>query len=81
MSGEEEAPDRSRSETLIANERVKAVSGLLFNLGPALVATIAARIYVSGATDRTALLWSTGAMLTIWSGWKLLHLLHAEEDR
>lgn len=48
--------DRSRSETKIANERVKAISGAFVNLGTGLFAAVAARVYVAGGVDGTALL-------------------------
>lgn len=65
------------SETLIANERIKAISNAFFNLAVALIAAIAARIYLRGV-DLVAVGWSVGCGALIWVAWKALYLLEKE---
>jgi predicted MFS family arabinose efflux permease len=65
------------SETLIANERLKAISNAFFNLAVALVAAIAGRMYLTGV-DLVAVGWSVGCAALIWVAWKVLYLLEKE---
>ena len=70
--------DRSKSETLAANERVKAISGAFMTLGTGLLAASVARVYVNGGADGPVVLWIICVILLIWSGLKLLSLLDGE---
>jgi hypothetical protein len=69
--------ERSRSETLRSNERIKAISTILSNLGTALTATFAGRWFLNGF-DGYVLIWIVVAMVLIWSGWHVLTMLEAE---
>lgn len=69
--------DLSRTETLVANERIKNISGVLTNLGTALVATAAGRWFLGG-WDLYVGVWSVVAGLMVWSGYHVLTLLEAE---
>ena len=66
------------SETLIANERIKAISGTFFNLAAGLVAATAARVYVKEGFDLVAAIWCLGCATLIWLAWKTLALLESE---
>ena len=64
----------------IGNERWKSVSRTLFQLGSALLAAAAVRLYGSLTFDWTLALWSIGAGALISGGWKVLSLLESEKD-
>lgn len=59
------------SGTLRRNERLKAASGVLTNLGSALVAAAAARCFAFGF-DAAALIWLLAAAMIIWAGINML---------
>ena len=63
---------------LIANKRVKAVPGLLFNLGGALAAAAIVRLYATVTVDTELMLWSVGAAILIYLAWLMLSLLKTE---
>jgi hypothetical protein len=67
------------SETLRRNERLKAASGVLTNLGCALLAAAAARWFAL-RFDVIALVWLIVAAIIIWAGLNLLLDLHWEAD-
>lgn len=59
------------SETLRRNERLKAASGVLTNLGCALVVAAAARWFAL-RFDVIALVWMIAAAMIIWAGLNML---------
>ena len=59
------------SETLSRNERLKAASGVLTNLGCALVAAAGARWFAL-RFDIIALVWLMAAATIIWAGLNML---------
>jgi hypothetical protein len=65
------------SETLRTNERLKNASGLVGNLGAALLAAAAARWFALGF-DGHALVWLIASGMIMWSGNHVLTLLEAE---
>jgi hypothetical protein len=65
------------SETLRRNERLKAASGVLTNLGCALTAAAAARWFVL-RFDVIALVWLIAAGMIIWAGLDMLRDLQGE---
>ena len=69
--------DRSRSETLRANEQIKTLASVLSNLGTALFAAGFGRWFVNGA-DLYVLLLFVSVAAFIWVGVKTLTLLEAE---
>lgn len=69
--------DRSRSETLRANEHIKSIASVVSNLGTALFAAGFGRWFVNGA-DPYVLLWIVSGAAIIWTGAKILTLLEAE---
>ena len=72
--------DRSRAEALISNERIKALSGFIFNLAIALTITIVVRVYGGGGFDWTALGWTIVDAMLIFIAYKTLSLLEVEDD-
>jgi len=71
--------DFSRSRILQANERIKAISGVGFNLSVGVIGATAARVYLNLDVDAVAVVWSMGAVALIWASSKILTLLDAEE--
>jgi hypothetical protein len=71
--------DRSRSETLRANEQIKGIAGVLSNLGTALFASGFGRWFLNGA-DLYVSLWIVSGAGIIWVGVRALTLLEAEID-
>ena len=69
----------SKTQTLIANERLKAISNLLFNLSAALIVAIAARVYDMGTMDLIAASWILLSASLIFPAYKMLLLLRTEE--
>ena len=67
-------------EVVRNNARVNALSGLFMNLGGALIAADAYRVFVQVIADLTTGLWTLGALLIIFTGLKLLSLLEADEQ-
>jgi hypothetical protein len=65
------------SETLRRNERLKAASGVLTNLGSALVAAAAAR-WLALRFDVIALVWLSAAGMIIWAGLNILQDLQGD---
>ncbi|MGA9582332.1 MAG: hypothetical protein WBR13_10235 [Allosphingosinicella sp.] len=65
------------SETLRRNERLKGASGVLTNLGCALVAAAAARWFAL-RFDIIALVWLIAAAMIIWAGLNMLLSLQWE---
>ncbi|HEY0131473.1 MAG TPA: hypothetical protein VGB57_08705 [Allosphingosinicella sp.] len=68
------------SQILTLNERVKGISGYLFNLSAVLVATAVARMWVKGDVDFAALIWVAGGAILLWLGWSILYLLEPENE-
>jgi len=62
-----------------ANERLKGIASLFFNLGGAVVGAVAVRMYAVPGVDFIAALWCTGAVALIWIAYMLLGLLQSEE--
>ena len=60
------------------NKRVEQISSVFSNLGTALVAATAVRLFDQVKFDLTLLLWSVTAAFLIWLGTKLLDLLEEE---
>ena len=60
------------------NKRAEQISSALMNLGTALVAATAVRLFDQVAFDPTSLLWSGIAAALIWVGMKTLDLLEEE---
>ena len=68
-------PDIVRS-----NARANAASSFCLNLGSGLVAADAYRLFVQAIGDLTTALWTFGAALLIFLGFKVLDLLEADEQ-
>lgn len=66
------------STTLIANERLKTVSNVLFQLGTALFGAGFVKIHVDQAIGLEALGWILASLTLMFAGWKVLFLLEAE---
>ena len=66
------------AQTLRWNERFKAASGVMTNLGSALVAAAFARWFVVGL-DLFVLGWLVVAIMLIWSGIHVLTVLEAND--
>lgn len=64
--------------TLRANERIKAWSSALFNLGSALAAASVVRFYDKLAFDLPLIIWSAGSASLIWVAHSILGLLESE---
>lgn len=71
--------DRTCSETVQTNERVKLISSILSNLGTALIATSVARWFLTDF-DAFVFIWLVGSAVLIWSGWHILTMLEAENE-
>jgi hypothetical protein len=56
------------------NERIKGISGVLNNLGAALLAVSVGRMSLNEA-DLVALLWFLGSCVLLFGGWAVLGLL------
>jgi hypothetical protein len=69
--------DRSKSEVLRDNERLKLIASVLTNLGTALMATTAGRWFLTGF-DGFVVLWLVCAVALIWTGVQSLGLLVGE---
>lgn len=69
----------SDPEIVRANARVNAWSNTFMNLGSALVAADAYRVFVQVIADLVTALWTLGAALLIFTGLKVLGLLEADE--
>ena len=63
---------------LRANERIKAWSSALFNLGSALAGAAVVRFYDKLAFDLPLIVWSAGAASLIWVAHSILGLLDSE---
>jgi len=61
------------------NEQVKAITGIGFNLGAALIATTAARVAVKMDIDWVAAIWLFGALILIRLSAMGLTLLESED--
>ena len=61
------------------NEQIKGVTGIGFNLGAALIATVAARVTAASKPDLVAAFWLIGALVLIWLSAKGLSLLESED--
>jgi len=68
----------TRSEVLIANERVKATANFLFNLSAALSAGTAARVWLVARFDVAALFWAVAALLLFALAYGVLYWLEPE---
>ena len=68
----------SEPSVLVSNERIKAAAGLLFNLGGALFAATAVKVYSDPVFDRAVLLWSLATAALIYAAWLVLSLLERE---
>ena len=66
------------SRILIANERLKAISSALFQLGTALLAAGIVKIYVDGALSLEAAGWILTAIMLMFVALKVLSLMEAE---
>ncbi|KQN33593.1 hypothetical protein [Sphingomonas sp. Leaf38] len=66
------------SAILRSNERAKAISNALFNLGAALVGACAVKLYAKPTIDLELTIWSLGAGMLIYVGWLWLSLLESE---
>ena len=66
------------SEILRSNERVKAWSNLLMNLGGALLAACAVRFFNERQLDLTLLTWTVGMAALIFAAHKVIDLLESE---
>ena len=60
------------------NERMKATSGLLFNLGGGVAAAVTARIYEKLDVDIYAIGWTFGGFALIFVAWKLVGMLELD---
>ena len=63
----------------VTNERYRALSRTLFQLGGALLGATAVRLYQNLALDWALVVWSVGAASLIWVGWLILGLLESEK--
>ena len=68
---------RTTSEILQANERLRAASGVVINLGAALFATAAGRWFLTGF-DAYVALWLIGGLGIIAVGLAMLSFLESE---
>ena len=68
----------TESQILTLNERVKGFSNYLFNLSAALLAAAAARAWVNGGVDLSALLWLAVAIGLLLLAHGVLYLLEPE---
>lgn len=66
------------SAILILNERLKAISTLLFNLAGALIVATVARIWTEGTVGLASLAWVTTAFVIVFAGYKTPYLLEAD---
>lgn len=66
------------SSTITANERLKAISSALFQLGTALFGAGFVKIYVDQAIGLEASGWILTALGLMFAGWKVLYLLESE---
>lgn len=60
------------------NKRIEQISSAFMNLGTALIAATAVRLFDRVSLDWTTLLWSGAATLLIWLGLNVLGLLEEE---
>jgi hypothetical protein len=65
------------AEILILNERLKAISNLLFNLAGALIVGVMARVWADGSLGFVVACWIVVALIIIWAAYKTLNLLEA----
>ncbi len=63
----------------VTNERWKAISRSLFQLGSALFGAAAVRLYSNLTFDGALMLWSFAAAALIYSGWQVLMMLEPEK--
>ncbi|MEI9850379.1 MAG: hypothetical protein WDN24_05350 [Sphingomonas sp.] len=68
-----------RAGILRWNERTKAVSGLCFNLGGALLAAVVVRLFNLASIDLEAALWLMTMAVLFWIAYMLLGLLEPED--
>ncbi|MES2444816.1 MAG: hypothetical protein V4574_18490 [Pseudomonadota bacterium] len=61
-----------------ANERLKGLANLLFNLGAALLGAVAVRLYGLMTIDVSIALWSILSATLIWMAYMVLGLLQSE---
>ena len=66
------------SSTITANERLKAISSALFQLGTALFGAGFVKLYVDKAISLEALGWIFTSLTLMFAGWKVLYLLESE---
>lgn len=62
-----------------ANEKIKSWSNALFNLGSALTAASAVRLYDRQELDISLVTWAISAALLIWVAHVILDLLESED--
>ena len=70
----------TESQILTYNERLKAFSNYLFNLGAALTAAAGARLWTLGGPDPSSLVWLAAALALLSLGSALLYLLEPSEE-
>lgn len=68
----------SNSSVLTSNERLKAISSALFQLGTALFGAGFVKLYVDKAIGLEASGWILTALTLMFAGWKVLDLLESE---
>ena len=67
------------SELLIMNERLKAIAGVLLNLGTAMLVAVAAKLWSSNRVDWEGATWLLASMALFFAGYKTLLLLQADD--
>lgn len=63
----------------VDNERIKSVSRTLFQLGGALFAASAVKLYGDRAIGFEVVLWFLVSGIVMWVGWLILALLESEK--
>lgn len=63
----------------VANERLKGLTGILYNLATGLIAAVAARVYSDGAVTLIPVWWTAGALILIWMPTEFLSLQQQED--
>lgn len=66
-------------DVIRANERYRSASRTLFQLGAALLAASAVKLYDQQRLTLETVGWLVGSSVLIWSGWILLGLLDSED--
>jgi len=62
-----------------SNERYRSVSRTLFQLGAALLAAAAVRVYSDQTFSPETLVWLSSSASLMWTGWLILGLLDSED--